>query len=166
MNYRVRPVTLLEQSPDLADLGVTVGIHSSATFPAHTLVQVTSGVANNMPSGAGTNLALATEPALDPFYQAEGPGNSSVKPGVPVLFLKGQRIGMTVVGTWNNSFLGNKYRIRLDTPSGYAVIDPTLGTGTLCATVLRVFGDQQIVISGTSTNVYVEAILDDTACLA
>lgn len=165
-NFRVRPVTLLESQGEFTDLGRTVNIAAGATFPAYNLVRITSTGAANLTTGASTDLAYAFEPATDPFFIAEGPGNSQVKNRVTVGHLRGIRIGITVLGVWNNARIGEKHPVKLDTGgSGYAVIDPADAVSTDVATIIAVTGDHaRPVISGTSTNVYVEAILDDTAC--
>lgn len=165
-NFRVRPVTMLETQPDFTDQGRTVSIAGGATFPAYTLVQVTGTGAANLTTGVATNLAYAYEPAVDPFFVAAGPGNSQTKTQVAVGHLRGKRIGITVIGTWNNTRIGEKHPLKLDpSGSGYAVIDPADTTSTDVATIIAVHEDhERPVISGTSTNVYVQAILDDSAC--
>lgn len=163
--FRVRPVTLLETQPDYGDLGRTLPIGPSQTFPAYTLGTVNgSGQVIAAANNSNANLGYIFEPAVDQFYQAEGVGNSSTKSTVRFGHLKGIRIGITVQGTWNNSIIGAKRPIQTHS-SGYATLNATASGNSAenIATVLAVYGDQQGVVNG-DVNVYVEAILDDSAC--
>ena len=163
--FRVRPVTLLEFQPDHSDLGRTLPIAASQTFPAYNIAQVASGAVQAIANNSNTDLGYVFEGAVDPFFKAAGPGNPSAKNQVRLGKLKGVRIGITVQGTWSASIIGAKRPLQTHS-SGYATLNAT-ASGTSAHnvfTVIRVYEDMAQVLDGTDSNVYVEAVLDDVAC--